>query len=383
MSTINTELSLVRRLHTLLQNYDSRPAVARRNTLPTLARFLRSNERQIRKLSLEGVYLLAEHPENLDLLGSNHDLVDSVAEIYDAAQYDDPEQHDLSSKTLDLLAPTFHDGDPREKIAARRAEQEAGARSASANQQQQQQQQQQLRSTPLPNPGSSFELRDLSLAAGDDAAITSDAAAADVAGDFDQLSIVSGGTGFEMASTSSFQTRRMTDPAPRPSEVIRGVAKDCALSIVLEIPALDAMTDTSYIEEVLQTTRGVISYTVTASAHQVRVFLSAFAQAPLQNALTEAGYENVLASAERMRYQGSDTGNQSLNGSFFYDTESRRPSYVQSAKSFATNLFRSVMVYSDPQSNSLAARIRQQRAAQEEGGSTKADRLAQAFSRWW
>lgn len=375
MASINTELSLVRRFHALLQNYDARPAVARRNTLPTLSRFLRSKDRQIRKMSLEAVHLLAEHPENLELLGNNRELVKGVVEIYDAAQYDDPELCELASKTLELLAPTFHDGDPRAEVVARRAQQEAGASVGGISA---------SRATPvLPHAGSSSELRDLSNAIGEYDTIVGDGHG-ETGFDFDQVSVISGGTGFDMASTSSYRTRRTTDPAlRRPSDVLRSVGKDCPLSIVLEIPALDVMTDTSHIEEILQTTRGVLSYTITASAHQIRVFLSAFAQAPLQNALHEAGYENILASAERMRHHGGDTGNQSFNGSFFYDDESKRPSYVQSAKNFASNLFRSVMVYRDPQSNSLAARVRQQQAAQEEGGSTTADRLAQAFSRWW
>ncbi|AIO02702.1 hypothetical protein LPMP_355710 [Leishmania panamensis] len=364
MATINTELSLVRRLHALLQRYESRPAVARRNTLPTLSRFLRSTDRQIRKISLEAVYLLAEHHENLELLGNDQDLVDAVVEIYDGAQYDDPELCDLSSQTLDLLTPTLPDGDPRRKVAARRPDQDAGATSIGAVP---------LLTTPPRHAGSSSELQDSSNAVGEYDMIV---------GDVEQVSVISGGTGFEMASSSSHLTRRLTDPAPGPPEVIHGVGKDCPLSIVLEIPALDAMTDTSYIEEILQTARGVMSYTITASAHQIRVFLSAFAQAPLQNMLTEAGYENILISAEQMCYQGSDAGNQSLSGSFFFDKYSKRPSYVQSAKSFASNLFNSIMVYSDPNNNSLAARVRQQRAAQQ-SGSTTTDRIAQAFSRWW
>jgi hypothetical protein len=377
MATINTELSLVRRFHALLQNYDARPAVARRNTLPTLARFLRSKDREIRKLSLEAVYLLAEHPENLELLGNDRVLLDGVVDIYDAAQYDDPELCELSSSTLDILAPTFTEGDPREKVVARRAEQEAGAGPHVTPSTQAESQQQQ-------RTGSSNDLKELSNAVGEyETVVALMPGGADAPTDADQLSTVSNGTGFETASCSSRQTRRVAGEQPRPSEVIRGVGKDCPLSIVLEIPALDAMTDISLIEEILQTTRGVISYTVTASAHQIRVFLSAFAQAPLQNALAEAGFENILASAERMRYQAGDGGNQSLNNSFFFDEGSRRPTYVQTAKNFATSLFRSVMVYRDPQNNSLAARIRQQRSAQEEGGSTTADRLAQAFARWW
>lgn len=376
MATINTELSLVRRFHALLQNYDARPAVARRNTLPTLSRFLRSKDRDIRKLSLEAVYLLAEHPENLELLGNDRELLDGVVDIYDAAQYDDPELCEISSNTLDLLAPTFVDGDPRERVVARRAEQEAGAGPLGTTPATQ--------GEPRPRTGSSNDLKDLSNAVGEyDTIVAVMPGGVDTAGDADQLSIVSNGTGYETTSCSSRQTRRVNGDAVRPSEVIRGVGKDCPLSIVLEIPALDAMTDIADIEEILQTTRGVISYTVTASAHQIRVFLSAFAQAPLQNLLAEAGYENILASAERMRYQGGDGGNQSLNNSFFFDEGSRRPTYVQSAKNFATSLFRSVMVYRNPENNSLAARVRQQRSAQEEGNSTTADRLAQAFARWW
>ncbi|KPA81665.1 hypothetical protein ABB37_03978 [Leptomonas pyrrhocoris] len=378
MATLNTELSLVRRFHALLQNYDARPAVAQRNTLPTLSRFLRSKDREIRKLSLEAVYLLAEHPENLELLGSDRELVDGVVEIYDAAQYDDPELCELSSNTLDLLASTFADGDPREKVVARRAEQETGAGPMGTSR---------LQAVAHPRTGTSSDLKDLSNAVGEYDTIVGmtpgGGRAGEIPVDADQLSIVSNGTGFETASCSSRPTRRVAEEQVRPSEVIRGVGKDCPLSIVLEIPALDAMTDISEIEEILQTTRGVISYTVTASAHQVRVFLSAFAQAPLQNLLAEAGYENILASAERMRYQAGDGGNQSLNNSFFFDEGAKRPTYVQTAKNFASSLFRSVMVYRDPQNNSLAARIQQQRKAQEETGSTTADRLAQAFARWW
>ncbi|KPI90587.1 hypothetical protein ABL78_0347 [Leptomonas seymouri] len=374
MATINTELSLVRRFHTFLQNYDARPAVARRNTLPTLSRFLRSKDREIRKLSLEAVYLLAEHPENIELLGNNRELVEGVVEIYDAAQYDDPELCEQSSNTLDLLAPTFTDGDPREKVVARRAEHEAGAGPLGTTRTQ--------AATPQ-RTGSSNDLRDFSNAVSEYDTIVADMHGGEGFRDADQMSVVSNGTGYETMSCSSRQARRVAGEQMPPSEVIRGVGKDCPLSIVLELPALDAMTDISDIEEILQTTRGVISYTVTASAHQIRVFLSAFAQAPLQNLLAEAGYENILASAERMRYQASDGGNQSLNNSFFFDEGARRPTYVQTAKNFASSLFRSVMVYRDPQNNSLAARIRQQRTVQEEGGSTTADRLAQAFARWW
>ncbi|KAG5490713.1 hypothetical protein JKF63_00835 [Porcisia hertigi] len=373
MATINTELSMVQRFHALLENYDLRPLVARRNSLPTLSRFLSSQVRQIRKLSLEAVHLLAEHHENIELLGNNHEIVKGVVEIYNETRYDDPELFDLSNKTLDLLAPAFHNGDPREQLAAHCGEQDAEVVPAGA--------------IPLNAPapshaGNSSKLQKSSEATREHDTVVDDSHA-EVAGDSNPTSTISGEAGLDMTGCSSYWPQGIVDPAPQPSGLVHSVNKDCPLSIVLEIPALDAMTDTSHIDEILQTTRGVISYTMTPGAHQIRVFLSAFAQAPLQNTLAEAGYENILISAERMHYQSSELGNQSLNGSFFFDNSSTRPSYVHSAKNFASKLFKSVMVYSDPKTNSLAERIRQKQAVEEGGSSTTADRLARAFSRWW
>lgn len=334
MASTNVELALVQRFRSLSENYEARPAIARRNTLPALSRFLASKEREIRKLSLEAVYMLSQHPENVELLANEQAITDGIFGIYKEAQYDDPELHELSSNTLDLLCVAMPEADPRRAEVLRRAAERSllsadSRRSASC--------------------GSSSSYR-------------------------------------RSMENDSEEGERENSPqtSMEPSAASSGVGNQSMHMVTLEIPALNPRTSTADLDAILEATKGVLSYTVSPSAHQVRILMVGRALAPLQDALNTAGYVTLVVSDDRSTRQNS-VG--SVQRSYYDDdddgTNRRRPSYLQSARTFASSLYNAVIVYSGAQGNSLAARVQRQQELEKNQGSKVADRIAKSFANWW
>ncbi|CCW69972.1 unnamed protein product [Phytomonas sp. Hart1] len=329
MASKNAELSLIKRFHMLSQDYDARPAIARCNTLPVVSRFLSNNDREVRKLCLEAVYLLSQHPDNVDLLGSELSLVNGIFHIYSEAQYNDPELYELSNLTLDTLGPGLRDGDPRHTEALRHA---AEDRSVSP-----------VENTCEPNSSSLRNSTD------------------------DMESSLGARCGLHETATAPPTHSRVWAPH----------------MVTMEVPALHTHTDTSDLEEILQRTKGIISYTITSSAHQLRVFLFREALQPLQDALNDAGYVNLVLSNERIANQ-EDLGNNHHNtNKSYYDEEEKRPSYLEGVKSFASNLCKAVTLYTGNNSNTLAARVQRQREVGDQKGSRVADRLVRNIANWF
>lgn len=324
MASLSSELALVQRYLEFSRRYETRPVIARRNTLPSFSRFLTSKDREIRKHIVEAVYLLAQHPENVVLLAEDQPIIDGVFHNYREGQYDDPELHELSSQVLDLLSPAIPNGDPRRLEVLRRAAEDGALAQATGR--------------------------------------SSTASAA-------RLSEAR--EGFDDSEQSCSQ---------RGSVVGRAMRNESSHVVTFDIPALNARTDTSEIEALLHSTRGVVSYTFAAQMHQLRVFMSSAALKPFQASLTDAGYANLIVCDERVKTNeyGADT-----NRCSYYDEENERPTYLQSAKNFASSLFSSVIVYSRNQESSLAARVQRQKEMEEKATNRTADRLAKALAQWW
>ncbi|CCW63320.1 unnamed protein product [Phytomonas sp. EM1] len=325
MASKNAELSLIKRFHMLSQDYDARPAIARRNTLPVLSRFLSSNEREAQKMCLEAIYLLAQHPDNVDLLGSEVGLVNGIFHIYSEAQYNDPELYELSNLTLDTLGPGLRDGDPRRTEVLRHA------------------------------------AEDRSVSPVEDSREPDYSSLRNSAGEAES-SLETGPGLNDVATTTRARTTHM---------------------VTLEVPALYVHTDTSDIEAILQKTKGIISYTITSSAHQLRVFMSREALDPLQDGLNDAGYVNLVLSDERIGRQEDIGNNYCHTNKSYYDEEEKRPSYLEGAKFFASNLYKAVTLYTGKNSNTLAARVQRQREVGDQKGSRVADRFVRNIASWF
>ncbi|KEG11744.1 hypothetical protein DQ04_02321080 [Trypanosoma grayi] len=326
MTSLNTELALVKRLHMLSKNYDNRPVIARRNTLPTLVRFLGSNDRETRQYSLAALHMLAQHPENVELLSGDRALVKEVHRVYKDAECDDPELHELANQILNCLEPVLQNNDPRKEEA----------RSA--------------------NMGSSSSNGNLDSSAAED--------------------------GFSL-------TRRA-----RAARVLRGVGSDAIHTVVLDIPALDPrnVDDLATIEDIFQTTRGVLSYSVFVENKQARLFLTCETQA-VQQVLSDSGFESIVVRDDVVGQDvfggpgaggsgGTHLNNNNNNRSYYDgDVSRRQPSYLES---FTNSIYKTALVLrgGGSQTDTLSSRVQQQHAREQHGTSTLRQ-VANTLSKWW
>nr|CCC94027.1 conserved hypothetical protein [Trypanosoma congolense IL3000] len=322
MASLNTELALAKRFHMLSKNYNNRPVIARRNTLPTLIRFLRSNDRETRHYSLSALLLLAQHEENVELLSLERSLVQGVYDVYKDADYDDPQLHEIADQILNCLAPVLQSRDPR------KAEQGGAACAGSSS-----------------------------------GVIETD------------------------SLNGSFTSARRV----RACRVLRGVGTDAIHTVLIDIPALDPNSgdNVETIEDILQTTRGVLSYSIFVENRQVRLFMTCETSF-LQQVLLEAGFESVVVrddvvnqdmfgnGGDASKGAGSGLGNSSYYGGA---PDQRRPTYLESV---ANTIYQSAVVLSGSSvdDNTLASRVQQQRAREEKGESALSF-LSKAFSKLW
>ncbi|KAG8347712.1 hypothetical protein ERJ75_000038400 [Trypanosoma vivax] len=323
MASLNTELALAKRFHMLSKNYDNRPVVARRNTLPTLVRFIRSNDRETRQYSLAALLLLAQHEENVELLCLERGLVQGVYGAYKDSVYDDPELHDVTEQILNCLAPVLQGRDPRNS-----ERQASGA-------------------------------------------------------------VGSSGSVEEDALESTFAVARRA----RASRVRRGVGSDSIHTAMLDIPALDPRSGNNIeaIEDIFQTTRGVLSYSIFVENRQARLFLTCETEA-VQKVLTDSGFESVVVRDDVVTQDlfgsggenhGGDSGSSCGTNRSYYDSDStqQRPTYLQS---FAKSLYQTALVLSGSSKpeDTLSSRVQQQRAREQENNSTLGY-VAKTLSKWW
>ncbi|EKF32643.1 hypothetical protein MOQ_003498 [Trypanosoma cruzi marinkellei] len=319
MASLNTELALVKRFHMLSKNYDNRPVVARRSTLPALVRFLGSKDRETRQYSLDALYLLAQHPENVELLAEERALVQEVFKVHKDAQYDDPELYELANQLLDLLEPALQGRDPRREEA--------------------------------PNPkdtGSS----------GRNGRMDDDA----------------------VDENSSIKRRS------RAARVLRGVGLDVIHTVDLDIPALDPRNgdDLSLVEDIFQSTRGVLSFSIFLEQRRARLFITCEAEA-LQQVLSDAGFESIVVRDDVVNQEifGDDGGSHLSNNRSYYsgETPSKRPSYLES---LTNTIYETALVLAGGGSkdDTLSGRVRRQQD-REQRGSSAWDRAKKSLSKWW
>ena len=108
-TTAVTELSLARRFNTIAKDYANRPVVARRNTVPTLLRFLTNGDREVRRLACETIFFLCDHPENPEFLCHEKGFIQTVFEAYKESEGTDPELHDLLDAAFGKLRVAIPD----------------------------------------------------------------------------------------------------------------------------------------------------------------------------------------------------------------------------------------------------------------------------------
>lgn len=361
MASHSAELTLVKRFYLLSQRYDTRPDIARQSTMPTLTRFLHSNDRGIRKIALEAVQLLAEHPENIEYLGRDASLVKGIFHIYQEAQYDDPQLHECASLTLDALAPAFTQEDPRKAEVSRRAE-ESGVVTSRAS----------SRFTETSAP-------------------------------LDDTDTVTVGDREPSAVTNCYV--RSTSPSVvKPSE---WAGEEGALphAVTLRVPALKTQPEVvQTIERVIRSAKGVIGFTMTPAKRRVTVTLcggKCFIEA-LQSALFEAGFSSVVeldvqlvnhaptsadTAAFYPSYMESSFARKGLPNAVSYALVVRTVKYYwEQLNLFTRQLYGSFLAYSNPRNNNLVSRVeRSNEVLRGNPGSAvlAGERLGRALALWW
>ncbi|KAH9577940.1 hypothetical protein LSM04_000232 [Trypanosoma melophagium] len=330
MASLNTELALVKRFHMLSKNYDNRPVIARRNTLPSLVRFVGSKDRETRQYALAALHLLAQHPENVEFLGEHNALVKEVFKVYKDTEYDDPELHELSNELLNCLEPVLLGRDPRKEN---------------------------ITTAMVGSSGS-----------GDD---------------FD-----------ESRMNDSFTMARRA----RAARVLRGVGSDVIHTVILDIPALDphSRDGLATIEDIFQTTRGVVSYSVFLENRQARLFITCDTRA-VQQVLSDAGFESIVVRDEVISQDvfGGDNGARNSNNTnsmnntrSYYDggPQKRQPTYFES---LTNSIYQTALVLrggggvgSNSGEDTLSARVQQQRAREQQGNSTLSQ-VTKVLAKWW
>ncbi|KAF8288124.1 hypothetical protein TcBrA4_0013600 [Trypanosoma cruzi] len=318
MASLNTELALVKRFHMLSKNYDNRPVVARRSTLPALVRFLGSKDRETRQYSLDALYLLAQHPENVELLAEERALVQEVFKVYKDAQYDDPELYEWANQLLDLLEPALQGRDPRREEAPKTKE--------------------------TGSSGSNGRMDD------------------------------------DAANENTIKRRS------RAARVLRGVGLDAIHTVELDIPALDPRNgdDLSLVEDIFQSTRGVLSFSIFLEQRRARLFITCETRA-LQQVLSDAGFESIVVRDEVVSQEifGGDGGSHLSSNRSYYggETPSKRPSYLES---LTNTIYETALVLAGGGSkdDTLSGRVRRQQD-REQRGSSAWDHARKALSKWW
>ncbi|ORC90324.1 uncharacterized protein TM35_000081220 [Trypanosoma theileri] len=341
MASLNTELALVKRFHMLSKNYDNRPVIARRNTLPSLVRFVGSKDRETRQYALAALHLLAQHPENVELLAEQNGLVKEVFKVYKDTEYDDPELHDLSNELLNCLEPVLLGRDPRKETTSTAVVGSSGSGGGGGG-----------------GDGSSLN---------------------------------------ESTMNDSFTMARRA----RAARVLRGVGSDVIHTVILDIPALDPQSgdDLATIEDIFQTTRGVVSYSVFLENRQARLFITCDTRA-VQQVLSDAGFESIVVRDEVVGQDvfGGDTSSLNANNNnsnnnntrSYYDSgpQKRQPTYFES---LTNSIYQTALVLrggggggvgSNSGNDTLSARVQQQRAREQQGNSTLSQ-VTKVLAKWW
>jgi hypothetical protein len=336
------ELSLVQRYKALAENYNSRPIVARRGSLVTLLKFLQHEDREVRFVAATTIALLADHPENPEVICCQEGLVQALFDRYKCSELEDPEIRQVIAGIFQCLRPVLD----RDENAAR-----GGAVHGKAG----------------------------------DGAADESAATATALLDLDE-------NRGNFAENESVRTVKN-----RPTR-IRQQSNVVYKSIVLNLPCLATSQEFQDLAELLQTTKGVISYTVkhnegdeagaAGGAGGNGAELTVFASTPtavLIKLLGDQGFAADLVSetvVENAAQRGGAGGNGAADG--------RRPMYrsgLGGAGAPGLSSFYHSLVLHGSHNNSLSERLRKQKEERERKAASELSSITGFIGKltkgWW
>lgn len=282
MSSIS-ELSLARRYQALVREYNNRPIVARRNTVPALLKLLMSSEREVRLVAAEVIATLCDHPENPEFMCHEKDFLPTIYNAFQHSESADEELHIILGSVFDSLRVCLEEQQATAADQTRRADGES-ARIASGR-----------TTRVLKGAG---KCRSLTLHV-------------------------------EVAAASDDQE------------------DECAAAQVgrtLQRAELDA---------VLHTIRGVVSFSVDIDASRCTLYTSTSTVAVL-NILSDSGFRARVI-------EESDFADSSTSGYGDGVFAAARGGYIDSIKQLASSIYRNTLVLHGTDSNTLAARLKQQK----------------------
>mmetsp|Transcript_34493 Transcript_34493/g.40335 ORF Transcript_34493/g.40335 Transcript_34493/m.40335 type:complete len:323 (-) Transcript_34493:75-1043(-) len=293
-SKLSPELNLAKRYLSLVQDFKNRPVVARRNTIPSLLKLLKSTDVDVRLVAAETIALLAEHPDNPQFLCKEKEFLRTVYEAYHDSEVDEL-FHSLLSRVFDALRVCL---DENESEQARTDEHIDPAV---------------VESRPEPT--------------------SSNAPPVD---------------GAESARIAKGRTTR----------ILKSVGRCRTLTLQVWL-ATEQRGNTlsprvsSDLQELLHTTRGVVSFSIDSTEAKVTMFAST-ALLTLKQLLRDGGYECDVIGEVKLE---SSSVNADTNSS----SNRSAPRYLDSIKSFASSLYQNSLVLHGTDANTLASRLKQQK----------------------
>eukprot|EP00758_Cryptobia_borreli_P001157 Tbor_TRINITY_DN1986_c0_g1::TRINITY_DN1986_c0_g1_i1::g.3465::m.3465 len=285
-----SELSLAQRFLHLSTEKANRPIVARRNSVPSLLRFLQSTDREIRLTTAEAIANLSDHPDNHSFLCHEKGFVSVVYDVYKEAKTTDPE-------VFNFLAEVFNN--LRTVLKTTEDEKEEAENGKSVN---------------------------------------------------------------------DYQSARFSKV--RKTRVGKGTSQGCR-NIILIVNNLDAQKR-NRLEELLQTTRGVVSYSVESESSRVTLYLSTPTATLLQ--LLEGDGFSATVEYEETNVMSPGAGVR------------KAPSYLGGEKTgYEAGFWKSLVVHGT--ANSLASRLERQKEEQNRNQNIEKSHIGTFVSKltanWW
>ena len=311
-----TELNIARRFLTLSQEFNNRPVVARRNTVPSLLRFLQHQDREVRLCAAEAILNLSDHPENPSFLCNEKGFVSIVFEVYRDSEVTDPEVHEILSKVFEALRTVLAAEEEREQ-----------------------------------------QLKDMSQQALIDKENMSPNSKAKAAASSSSRAFMADGESARFAKN-------------RKTRIANSIT--ACRNMILEVEGAAAIVADGRkgdFDEILQTTRGVVSYSVDWDNGRANLFLST-PTSVLQQLMADSGFTITVAHEGEPVHLGGGGGNGGFGGA---GGRAGGPSYLRAGNLNASvydQVFRHTLVlHGAAEDNTLAARLKRER---EEEGKKKA-----------
>ncbi|MDP2058878.1 MAG: hypothetical protein Q8J97_03995, partial [Flavobacteriaceae bacterium] len=302
----------------LSQDRATQPVVARRNTMPTLMKFVQHHNSEVQLIAAQTIELLSSHPDNPEFMCREAGFLALMYNMFKETEIDNPELHDVFARIFDNLRPVLMKNAPPSQTS----------RGGDEN---------------TPPSG------------------TSSGACCDG----------------ESARVSKYRsTRVLVGAAAMPSRSLKLALQDFDNS--------EAMR--SELEELLQTVRGVISYSIDATGECATLLLTT-PTPTLLKLVSDAGFCGSVAEEVEV-----DQGGHATDGNAFQQragaADGARRSFLRRASFHPTSDFLKSLVPHGVDSNSLAERLKRQKEEQlrtkkEAESSTIRSFISTLTTGWW